>query len=351
MIDPLWASTIALVIVSPRPGSSDRLVDRGSRPEEAIEQMRLIDGRNAEARIGDLEERLPVLERRAHGDASAGGRELDRIRDEVVHHLRESIRIALNLPALRPDSGSARSPWRLRPDEQPRRTQTRAHRGRRRGDRGQALRPRLPRRAADRRRARATGSALLCTTPRNVCCAAVKFADFVVLEQFEIADDRGQWRSQLVGDRRDEVAPESHQLLGARCVVTIDPSRPSLKLELPDQQPHEQRGSNDRACQCRPCPWVRHSCITRQPTALDVDQRFEPIEPAIDCSLLDRRCRALRTRASEIRLSSRGRRRDRRLGADHPRPGRARGQIETPRQLASSACFRVATNRFVTPSV
>jgi hypothetical protein len=38
----------------------------------------------------------------------------------------------------------------------------------------------------------------------------------------------------------------------------------------------------------------------RKATALDVDQRFEMIEPAIDCSLLDHRRPAPRTRTAKI---------------------------------------------------
>ena len=77
-------------------GSRDCLIDRHRGTEEAIEQLCLLGGRDAESGVGNLEEYVTVLERGADSHAPAGGCELDRVRDKVVHHLGESDRVALD---------------------------------------------------------------------------------------------------------------------------------------------------------------------------------------------------------------------------------------------------------------
>ena len=90
---PPWPSTIARTIVSPRPSPGTGARSR-SRAVEAVEQVRQVLGRDADAGVRDLDARAPVACVEPHGDAAAGRRELERVRDQVVEHLREPVAVA-----------------------------------------------------------------------------------------------------------------------------------------------------------------------------------------------------------------------------------------------------------------
>ena len=67
-------------------------------------------GRDATARIRNPEDDLVISRRRAHRDPTASLRELDRVADEVLEHLKEPVPIT-------PDLGNITAPRRLEAQE------------------------------------------------------------------------------------------------------------------------------------------------------------------------------------------------------------------------------------------
>ncbi len=93
-IVPPCASTIAREITSPSPVPGNRLLGRDRRAEEALEQTILLGLRDPDARVGNLQHGVVAVHERAHRDRSAGGRELQRIREQVAHELHEPVVVA-----------------------------------------------------------------------------------------------------------------------------------------------------------------------------------------------------------------------------------------------------------------
>jgi len=78
----------------PESEPGDRAAGRVARAVETVEQMRLVLRRNADAGVGDLDARARSLAREPYCDAPTGRCELERVRQQVVEHLREPVAIA-----------------------------------------------------------------------------------------------------------------------------------------------------------------------------------------------------------------------------------------------------------------
>jgi len=65
----------------------------GRRLPKSVKDARQVLGRDARARIRDSKDDLVISRGRTDGDTTASVRELDRIADQVLEHLKESIPI------------------------------------------------------------------------------------------------------------------------------------------------------------------------------------------------------------------------------------------------------------------
>src|SRR5439155_19023859 len=77
-------------------GALDLPLERRLRAEEPLEQASALLLRDPDPRVGDLEAHRPVLGPERDVDPSAGRRELDRVRDEIVEQLREAGALTLD---------------------------------------------------------------------------------------------------------------------------------------------------------------------------------------------------------------------------------------------------------------
>jgi hypothetical protein len=259
----------------PEPGSLDRPARCGPAAEEGVEELSLVGAGDARAGVAHLQGRVPVLGCRRDGDAAATRRELDRVRDQVVHHLREADPIAFE---------TTRRPVAQR--------QLDLLRGRGRPGRGDALFRELseidvahverqrsvPRLSDEQEVADETHESL--RVPLHdleerplLRCAGVRV---VVSDQLEIAEDRRERCAQLMRDRRDELVAQPDQLLRARGVVAVDAPRPPLHVELPDESSDEGRGADQRDDQREPRVRVRHARGATERPDLRVDAVLEP---------------------------------------------------------------------------
>src|SRR6185312_11923499 len=88
----------------------DRLADRKAEPrslsrlsarsEEALEEARLLLFRDPDACVRDVESDVPVLRREPHVDAAAVGRELERVREQVVDDLADALAVEVDQAVL-----------------------------------------------------------------------------------------------------------------------------------------------------------------------------------------------------------------------------------------------------------
>src|SRR5487761_1204729 len=183
--------------------------------EERIEEPLAIVLGDAAARVGDLEHSVAAAAPGANSDATALRRELDRVRDEVVEHLREPGGIAREgnrVAVLEPDDDAARG----------------LHREQEIADEvDEAVRAALDHGEI--------GSLFRCQSP-----------GVPVRDQLEVADDRRQRRAQLMRDHCDELVAQADQLLGTRGVVPVDASGTALELEQPDEEDDEEAGAHCR---------------------------------------------------------------------------------------------------------
>src|SRR6266511_2747513 len=156
-------------------GVDDRLRDGEAQPssrngvlgcfggaEEALEQMVLLFRRNAHARVPHLDDRVPALPLDANVDTTAGRRELDAVRDQVVEELRKARAVAR--------------------------------------DQGQR-----PCREGER-------DVLALDDAQELPLLVRQRARLLLEDELEVAADRGQRRSELVRDERDELVLEAVEL-------------------------------------------------------------------------------------------------------------------------------------------
>ena len=85
----------------PEPGAS---TPSPRRLPESVKDMRQVLGRDPAARVRHPEHDLLISRRGAHRDPSRPPRELDRVADEVLEHLKESVAIAPDLGNVIPTS-------------------------------------------------------------------------------------------------------------------------------------------------------------------------------------------------------------------------------------------------------
>src|SRR5581483_10748494 len=77
------------------PGAGHLLCNRARRAEEPLEHLLRLAGREPDSRVAHLEHRSVGIPANADIDAPALGRELDRVRDEIVEELEEASLVAL----------------------------------------------------------------------------------------------------------------------------------------------------------------------------------------------------------------------------------------------------------------
>ena len=197
----------------------DRALGRRARPVEALEQPVLLRGRDADAGVLHLDERLAVVRRQPHADAPTLGGELHGVGYEVVEHLSQSVAVAGHgRQGL--GGGGQRELLRLRPRA---RSLDRLRGQSREVDVADLQREASGLHMSDEQEVADEAQQAARIAVDDAEKAAVVGAQRVgVLEhELEVADDRGQRRAQLMRDQREELVLEDLRLALGRLAVDV----------------------------------------------------------------------------------------------------------------------------------